>query len=123
MKPTESASHDNVVDITAKLAEKQDISAIADVVGEELKARQQQLLDQGWTLERTHYLMATEFGPRIARLAMRNGITPEIEELLGLIEPEIKPSEPPLTRWAQRQHAMHGNDDARTRQLPRGDRD
>ena len=58
---------------------------------------------------------------QIARLAARYG---QSEELLDLLAPApAAPKKASLQVWGEEQYKAHGSDDARMRQLPRGDRD
>lgn len=118
MTHAESAESNNVIDITNRLPlDPNDPYALVESIHLEREARRLQLAEQGWTPDRVRYLLGREFGPRIARLALKV----DVSSLLEPATEHVRPSS--MTEWAQREYAANGSDDVRSRQLPRGDRD
>src|SRR4051812_48589244 len=67
------------------------------------QTRRLELADLGRHPREVEHTLIQEFAPQIARLAMRNGINTEIENLLQSIEHNSNPQESTVSKWAKRQ--------------------
>ena len=100
--------------------------AEVDVEVESLYARQETergvMEKRGYNSGRINFVLGRKFGREITGLASRGSDVDKLLQPEAVLEATESVLVSGLQKWGQERYAEHGSDDARSRQLPSGDR-